>query len=262
MGVGEGDILIVHSRYDRLRPTGLAPAEINRALKAVVGDSGTLAMPAIPIIRHEPQGAAKFDPASYERVFDFDVRSRRIATGELPKALLMEAAAHRSRHPGNSMVAVGPEAAAMMQHNLDEPLPTPCGRGSSWEYGCRRNAAVVALGLDLMHSLTMIHVAEDTREKQWPVRGWYRRRRFRITDGEFEVETTIREREHGWSQFLPERAVSRDIYRNAIADTRIADTLEVHCCRSMPLIEYVTNHSNATYPYLFPFGYPARTVSA
>jgi aminoglycoside 3-N-acetyltransferase len=146
LGVGEGDILVVHSSYDRLRSTGLAPAEINRALRAVVGESGTLAMPAIPVIRHEPQGAAKFDPASYERVFDFDVRSRRIATGELPKALMMDAAARRSRHPGNSMVAVGPEAAAMMEHNLDEPEPTPCGRGSSWEYCYRRNDAVVRRG--------------------------------------------------------------------------------------------------------------------
>jgi aminoglycoside 3-N-acetyltransferase len=258
MGVGEGDILVVHSSYDRLKPTGLTAAEINGALKAIVGDSGTLAMPAIPIIRHEPKGAAKFDPASYDRVFDFDVRSRRIATGELPKALMMDPAARRSRHPGNSMVAVGPEAAAMMEHNLDEPEPTPCGRGSSWEYCYRRNAAVVALGIDLVHSLTMIHVAEDTRDAWWPVRDWYRRRRFRITDGEFELETTIREREHGWSQFIPQRAISRDFYRNAIADTRTVDTLEVHSCRSGSLIEYVIRHPNATYPYLFPFGFRAR----
>jgi aminoglycoside 3-N-acetyltransferase len=262
MGVGEGDILIVHSSYDRLKSTGLAAAEINQALRSVVGESGTLAMPAIPIIRHEPQGAAKFDSASYDRVFDYDVRSRRVATGELAKTMMMDPLAHHSRHPGNSMVAVGPEAAAMMVHNLDEADPTPCGRGSSWEYCHQRNAAVVALGIDLVHSLTMIHVAEDIREAWWPVRDWYRRRRFRITDGEYKVETTIREREHRWSQFIPQRALSRDLYRNAVADTRFADALEVHCCRSSPLIEYVINHSNPTYPYLFPFGFPARTVSA
>jgi aminoglycoside 3-N-acetyltransferase len=260
MGVGEGDILVVHSSFDRLKQTGLAPAEINHALRAIVGESGTLAMPAIPIIRHEPQGAAKFDPASYERVFDYDVKSRRIATGELPKALMMEPAARRSRHPGNSMVAVGPEAAAMMLHNLDEPEPTPHGPGSSWEYCYRRNAAVVSLGLDSVHNLTMVHVAEDIREERWPVRDWYLHRRFQIADGEFHLETTIRERQHRWSQFIPQRAFARDLHRHGVMQTRIVDRLEVHCCRSSTLIEYLLQHRNPTYPYLFPLGFSAPVV--
>ncbi len=39
MGVGEGDILVVHSSYDRLKSTGLAAAEINRALRSIVGET-------------------------------------------------------------------------------------------------------------------------------------------------------------------------------------------------------------------------------
>ncbi len=197
-GVEHGDILIVHSSYKALQGTGLSAMEIVAALQGLISDSGTLAMPAIPIIAGEPQGMDKFDDAAYRRVFTYNVQSTRIWTGALPKELMSVPGATRSRHPCNSMVAIGPHAAAMMANNLNEPEPTPCGPGSSWAFCYLHNAAIVSLGVDLAHSLTMIHVAEDLFERDWPVNDWYRRRRYRIKDGDFDQEFVIRERRHRW----------------------------------------------------------------
>src|SRR5437867_1997900 len=78
-------------------------------------------------------------------------------TGVLPTDLMKVPGAKRSLHPLNSVVAHGPHAEDMLRDNLTGERPFACGPGSSWDY-CRQHAAkVVALGVDMAHSLTMIH---------------------------------------------------------------------------------------------------------
>ena len=260
LGASEGGILIVHSSFNALKPTGLTPKEVIAGLRGLVGPAGTLAMPAIPIIRGEPQGEAKFDDAAYDKVFEYNPQSTRIATGALPKALMGLPGAARSRHPGNSMVAVGRSAEAMMRDNLAGDRPSPCGPGSSWEYAYRHDARIVAIGIDLVHSLTMIHVAEEAFADRWPIGNWYRERRFVIRDSAGDQPITIRERRHGWSQFYAERAFSRDLYRAGIAATRVVDGLEIHACSSRALVEFLLNHPRPGYPYVFPLGLPEKAA--
>ena len=252
LGVGEGDILIVHSSYNALKPTGLTPEQIIAGLAALVGGAGTIAMPAIPVIRHEPKDSDKFSDAAYDRTFDYDARSTRIATGALPKALMLWPGAVRSRHPGNSMVAIGAQAEMMMRDNLADDEPMPCGPGSSWHYCYLHNAKIISLGVDMVHTLTMIHVAEDAFD--WPVANWYRRRRFTIRDGDFQREITVRERRHSWSQFYAERAFSRDLTGADVATVTAIDGLPVSFCESRKLIDFLRAHPRAGYPYYFPLG--------
>lgn len=263
LGIGEGDILIVHSSYNALKPTGLSANQIVDKLREFLGPSGTLAMPAIPIIRGEPQGVAKFDDRAYDKVFEYHPHSTRIATGILPKTLMGLPGVVRSRHPCNSMVAVGMQAEAMMRDNLAGENPTGCGPGSSWEYAYRHDAKILAVGIDLVHSLTMIHVAEDAFLERWPIpaRDWYRERQFIIREGNDSQVATIRERRHGWSQFYAERAFSRDLYRNGIAATETVGELVLHACSSRALVDFLVNHPRAAYPYVFPLGLPGNKTA-
>ena len=87
LGVCEGDILIVHSAYGELRHFGLSPKDIVDLLKSIVGDQGTLAMPAIPIFREEPDVMERFKDELYKNVFTYDVRKTRTWTRILPKLL-------------------------------------------------------------------------------------------------------------------------------------------------------------------------------
>ncbi|RYF51905.1 MAG: AAC(3) family N-acetyltransferase [Cytophagaceae bacterium] len=253
-GVGQGDILVVHSSFSALKSSGLSPDAIIQRLLALVGPEGTIAMPAIPIIAHEPNGAAKFDDAAYDRVFEYKPWSRRVQTGILPATLLGLPGAARSLHPGNSMVAVGAQADQMMTDNIAGEAPTPCGPTSSWAYCWQNNAKVVALGVDLVHSLTMIHVAEDCFERSWPVAGWYRERRYRVSDRNNVAEIVVRERKHGWSQYYAERAFSRDLNIARISKTRNVDGISIHVCESKALISFLRSHPSLGYPYKFPFG--------
>ena len=59
------------------------------------------------------------------------------------------------------MAALGPLAEQIIKNNLDGYEPLPCGVNSSWKFCADNNAKILALGVDMAHSLTMIHVAEE-----------------------------------------------------------------------------------------------------
>ena len=254
LGVRAGDILIVHSSFAALKRFELAPEAIIAELLALLGPEGTLVMPAFPLYRGEPQGLARHSDAAFDRVFDYDVASTRIWTGTLPKALLKWPGAVRSRCPANPMVAVGPHAEAMMRDNLTAEFITPSGPGSALDYCHRHGARVVALGIDLVHSLTIIHVAEECFPGRWRIEDWYRPRRYRVTDGDERFEVTVNERRHGWSQYYAERAFSRDLHAAGVAQRRTAAGIELHACEARALIDFLVSHPRPFYPYVFPFG--------
>lgn len=252
-GVREGDILIVHSSMSSLKATGLTEKEIITRLKALVGDSGTLAMPSIPIIKNEPSGLDMLDERKYSATFEYNVQKSPPWTGSLPKALAKFDGAVRSRHPLNTMTAYGPHADDMMRRNLEGDLPTPCGPGSSWEYCYKNGAKIIMLGVDMAHSITMIHLAEDLFESLWPIKSWYRTRSFKITDGAYEECVNVRQRRHTWSVFYAERSFSRDLFRDGIAKHENIDGLDLAFCESDKLITYLNSRKSEAYPYRIPF---------
>ena len=56
IGVKKGDIMIVHSSFDSLKATGLDAESIINVLLDIVGEEGTLAMPAIRDFPEEGTG--------------------------------------------------------------------------------------------------------------------------------------------------------------------------------------------------------------
>lgn len=252
-GVREGDILIIHSSMGALKATGLSEKEIITQLKQLVGESGTLAMPSIPIIKNEPSGLNMLDESKYSGTFEYNVQKSPPWTGSLPKALAKFDGAIRSRHPFNTMTAYGMHASDMMCRNVEGDLPTPCGINSSWEYCYRNGAKIIGIGVDLAHSLTMIHLAEDLFESSWPIKNWYRIRSFKIIDGIYEAIINVRQRRHTWSIFYAERSFSRDLYKNKIAKNTCVYGLNISYCDSKKLINYLNSKKRQAYPYKIPF---------
>jgi aminoglycoside 3-N-acetyltransferase len=252
-GVSKGDILIVHSSMSSLKATGLTEKEIIIRLKALVGESGTIAMPSIPIIKNEPSGLDMLDETKYAAIFEYNVQKSPPWTGSLPKALAKFDGAVRSRHPLNTMTAYGLHAEDMMRRNLEGYLPTPHGLGSSWDYCYKNGAKIIMLGVDLAHSITMIHLAEDLFESSWPIKNWNRTRSFKIIDGTYTAEVKVRQRRHTWSVFYAERSFSRDLYKNGIAKHECIDGLDISYCESDKLISYLNSRKSEAYPYRIPF---------
>jgi aminoglycoside 3-N-acetyltransferase len=253
LGVGEGEIMIVHSSWLALKPTGLSPVQICARLVDFLGPAGTLAMPAIPLYRDEPTGPARLSDAICEKRLSYDVRKTPPWTGALPKALMGVAGSVRSRHPLNSMVAVGQQAASMMKANIDGDRPMACGPGSSWKFCADHNATIVCFGVDTAHSLTMIHVAEDSWADQWPIPNWYRDRMFYVKDGEFEANLTVRERRPRWAINYGERTLQKDLIAHGILNISYVGQLRIEVCQSAMLVDFLNTRKSSGYPYWVPF---------
>jgi aminoglycoside 3-N-acetyltransferase len=245
--------MIVHASGLALRPTGLSPLEICAQLLDLLGPEGTLAMPAIPLYREEPTGPERLTDAICAKRLTYDVRKTPPWTGALPKALMSVVGAVRSRHPLNSMVAVGRHAVSMMQSNIAGGCPMACGPGSSWKFCADQNAIIVCLGVDTAHNLTMIHVAEDSWADQWPIPNWYRERMFHVKDGEFETDLTVLERRPHWAICYGERTLQKDLTAHGIIKVAFVGELRIEVCESAALIEFLNSRKFRGYPYWVPF---------
>jgi len=253
LGGNQGGILIVHSSGAELKPTGLKPIEIIDELLRFVGPKGTLAVPCIPFYKEEPAGISRLTDDICQTRLTYDVQRTPTWTGALSKALMNYAGAVRSRHPLNSMAAVGADAERMMEGNVDGEKPLPCGPTSSWKYCADHDAFIVCLGVDMAHSLTMIHVAEDAWADEWPIKDWYRERLFRIVDGDYEKDVTIRERRPKWAINYAERTLKRELISSGILKSGKVGSLSIEMCSSKKLIDFLRSRNQRGYPYYFPF---------
>ncbi len=249
-GIEKDDILLVHSAYQSIKGTQLAPVQIVDELLDILGGSGTLAMPAMPIFRNDVPLKDYLTADISDRTYLYKVDKTPIKTGALPIALSKKPGAVRSPHPINTMIAVGSQAHFLMEGNLDGDSPLPCGKNSSWKRCADKNALIVGLGVDLTHSLTMIHVAEDLKDETWPILNWYRDKHFQIEfDGRVEIKT-LRERQPKWGALhFAERTLCKDLINSGLMKSHRIDGVVVEMIRSGDLLSFLESINLNGYPY-------------
>ena len=250
--IKEGDILIVHSSMQRLSCTGASPSEIIKLLLRIVGDTGTLVMPAIPKYKEAEvvaSGIARVTADVSSEVWTYDVKKTPPWTGILPLKLMNTEGARRGRHPLNTVVAKGYHVNEMFGKELQTPMSTPCGPDSPWAYCAEHNAKVLALGVDLAHSLTMIHVAEDCYESTWPIKNWYRHRSFQVIDDDKQETVVVRERHPKWAMHYCERKLDYDLERNNVSRKTMIGDIDITSVDSKNLLNYLNGKKRTGYPY-------------
>ncbi len=248
-GILKGSIMIVHSSYDLLLSCGLTPEQINEKLLDFVGNEGTLVMPAIR--RYKEEGGIKehLTKTMDDIICTYNVQKSRITSGILPYYLTTKEDRYISRFPLNPVVAVGKHADSMMINNLEGSFPTPHGPNSSWKYCLDNNAYVVGLGVEMPHFLTLIHVNEEC-DPNWPIRDWYRKRKFLVKDNDFETYVEIFERKPIWGTlYFAERKLRRDLIKNGILNISVVNGLEISIIESQRLISFLRTHKRKGYPY-------------
>lgn len=250
-GINSGEIIILHSAYSSLSDTGLSPLEICKKILTLLGPTGTLAAPAIPKFHNSPIGIDILSNSICEQLTTYDVINTPPWTGAIPAALMKIPGARRSRHPLNTMVAVGSEAENMMHHNIDGDLPLACGPQSSWKYCLDKNAKLVFIGADVAHSITMIHVAEDCYSSEWPIKNWYRDRRFLVIDNDFKKEIKVKERHPKWAINYAERTLAQDLLKHKIVKEFIIENVNISICESQNLINFLSDRRKTGYPYFY-----------
>jgi len=118
LGIVPGDVVMVHSAFDKFTGFQAGPVEVIRTLQAVVGTGGTLMMPTIPFLGSAVD-YARGDPV-------FDARQTVSRMGLITEVFRRSPGVVRSMHPTHSVAAWGSRAAAIIAGH--ERAETPCGR--------------------------------------------------------------------------------------------------------------------------------------
>ena len=238
--INSGSILILHSSYEILNKTGLNPQEIIDRFIKYLGEDGTLAMNAARIIKKD----------ELENIEVYDIQRSRVWTGVLPAVMVKDPRSYISKFPINSMVAIGNHASKMMENNIAKNYLTSCGHNSSWNFCYEHNANIIGIGIDLVHSLTMIHVAEET--KSWPINNWYVERKFKIIDNDNIHYLKIFDRDPKWGKKnFAERTLFRDLLNNNILRIIDINGIKIQIINSIDLINFLNKNNQNGYPYFF-----------
>jgi aminoglycoside 3-N-acetyltransferase len=237
-GISHGDTLLVHSSYDSIKQSRKLPKEIIDDLLNLVGSDGNLVMPANRVFDYNKEP------------IEFDVKRTRVWSGALPFAMLLRKDCEKSRFPINSVVVIGKDAKDMVADNLTEDFSTPCGLNSAWYQCYLKDAYVLGLGIDLTHSLTMTHVAEDAWESDWPIADWYENKQYQITDANFKQLVNVRQRRDKWGKFyFAERKLAKDLNDANILKTFIVQGVDIQLVKSQELINFLRSRNKMGYPF-------------
>lgn len=251
-GVGNGSLLIVHSSFDNLAGCGLKPQEIIKKLLDLIGETGTLAMPAIRIFKGEPEGTDLLSGSVDGLICEYDVKRTPLISGMLPFTLLRMKGCEISHFPYNPLVAIGPLAKQMMEHNLDGHYPSAHGKMSSWKYCMDHDAIVVGLGVDLEHHNTMAHVMEEAYDGwRWSNEEWYRERLFDIVDEERnKTRVTVYERKPEWgTMHIAELHLATGLYKAGVIERKYFGDVPVCVERAQQLRDHLQKINKKGFPY-------------
>ena len=153
-GISQGATLMVHSAWDKLNSGHFSAAELVQHLLAVIGEEGTLAMPAFPPYSTQVSGA------------EFDARRTPSAGGLLTEVFRRYPGTLRSINLNHSVSAFGPKADFLTcDHHLSE---------TSWDqyspyYRLREIDDAWVVGLGVGHQLkvaTSLHCVESALWKE------------------------------------------------------------------------------------------------
>lgn len=149
LGVRRGGVLLVHSS---LRSLGIIPGGAEAVISGllnVLGDDGTLLMPAL-----------SYEHATPEYPY-FDVNKTPSNVGVLPEFFRLRDGTQRSVHPTHSVCAIGKLATQIIEHHIDDT--TPCGKNSPFHLLPEYNGQILMLGCGLEPNTSM-HAIEEMIE--------------------------------------------------------------------------------------------------
>jgi len=160
LGVAPGDIVMVHAACRSIGPVMGGPDAVIDALRAAVGDAGTL----MAYLDWEADWENRVDAAGRilhewrAHVLPFDPSRTRAArqNGSLPEFLRTTPGARRSGNPGASVAALGARAEWL---TADHPLDYGYGPGTPLARLVEAKGKVLMLGAPL-DTMTLLHHAE------------------------------------------------------------------------------------------------------
>ncbi len=149
-GITQGDVLMVHSSFRQIGYVEHGPKTLIDALLRVVGDKGTLMMPAFPAVGFND------DYLKSKPVFDIQKTPSRM--GVVTETFRQMSGVLRSFHPTDSVIARGKDAAFLTKDHFGQL--TPYNENSPFFRLCSLHGKILMIGVGL-ESLTNLHTLED-----------------------------------------------------------------------------------------------------
>jgi aminoglycoside 3-N-acetyltransferase len=252
MGVKRDSLLVIHSSYDVLSSTGLKPQEIICRLRELVGKNGTIALPAIRLYKEEPSPESLLNTNMNEIVCEYNIMRTPLQSGLLPFTVLRMKDSVCSHFPLNPLVAIGPLAKEMMEHNIDNEKCSAHGKESCWKYCLDHDAFIIGLGVDLEHHNTMAHVMEEAYDGwHWSDNEWYQNRTFDIIDEyNHKKRIIVRERKPKWGMLhIAELNMVHQLYKFGIIRKKKFGNIPVCVERAQDLREFLQARNGNGFPY-------------
>ncbi len=158
MGIKKGDVVFVHSSFDKLN-TSFSANRLLNILTERVGSEGTLLFPSW---NYDGRTA---DYARLNKVFD--VKKSFTKMGLIPELARRRKSAIRSLHPTASVAAIGKHARELTNsHHLSEYT---CDKQSPYYKLMAYHGKIIGLGEKTV-SMSFLHCVEDVMLKEFPVR--------------------------------------------------------------------------------------------
>lgn len=159
IGLKSGEVVMLHSSLSKMGYVeGGAQTIIDSILK-VIGDEGTLVMPAFPAI------GFNYDYLMTDPVFDISNTPSKM--GVITEVFRKMKQVKRSLHPTDSVCALGNQADYLTKDHVNQL--TPYNQNSPFYRLCELKAKIILLGVDL-NSLTNFHTLEDAvSDFEYPV---------------------------------------------------------------------------------------------
>lgn len=265
IGVVEGALVMAHTSTAGLKITTQAPgpsaAEGDRGssttnplqvtrhllddLQELVGESGTLVMPTNAAYQSQNEYCGPAD-GTLQR---YDPTSTPCAVGLANELFWRSPGTQRSLHPYNMLAARGPLAAELLHDNLNEHKPLPHGIYSGYYRFCQKNGLVISIGVPLGLYMTLIHTAEDVRDQEWPVPGFFEEKRYLVRVESETKEWTVRQRRIVYGKFcFCIRKFVRDLLREGILHEGVVGSVRVDWARARDVFDFLM-HRNRLSPY-------------
>lgn len=240
-GVDRNGILVTHSSFDNIKNCNLSPNQIISKLIDYISPNGTLVMNATRKFKIDEEG-----------YFIYDVLKSKVTSGVLPAFFLKYKGVEISKFPINSAIAFGRQAKEIIENNIDGYNLSSCGEKSSWKFCMDNNAWILGLGIDLTHSLTMIHVMEETNHNLWPIESWFEEKKFKIIENNVIKKINILDRKEIWGKLhFAERTLAKDLVKNDILKVFFLNGTRFELLNSNNLYKFLLFKKTNTYPYFY-----------
>lgn len=154
LGLNSGDAVLVHSSFSKTGYVEGGPATLIAAIEKVIGNEGTLLMPAFPA-----QGRNRDYLANNP---EFDVRTTPSQMGVVSEYFRTLPGTFRSLHPTDSVTAKGKDAEWFVSGHFGQLRPH--GPDSPFRRLCERQGKILMLGTTLNGACTNLHTLEDAFE--------------------------------------------------------------------------------------------------